>query len=82
MPRGSGGLGVQGDCLRIFSRGVLVFPGSARNDGQFVEDGSVPKQPLLEITHDVLLQPQIGGRGNGEDSAAAWFGLERPRVAQ
>ena len=45
---------------------IATFPGSARNDGQFVEDGSVPKQPLLEITHDVLLQPQIGGRGNGE----------------
>jgi hypothetical protein len=64
---------------------IATFPRSARNDGQFVEDGSVPKQPLLEITHDVLLQPQRGGRrgrGNGEDSAAAWKGLERPRVAQ
>ena len=68
--------------MRVAEGEIATFPGSARNDGQFVEDGNVPKQPLLEITHDVLLQPQIGGRGNGEDSAVAWFGLERPRVAQ
>jgi hypothetical protein len=35
------------------------------------------KQPLLRITHEVLLQPQTGGRGNGEDCwrfGSAWGG--------
>jgi hypothetical protein len=61
---------------------IATFPRSARNDGQLVEGPGMPTRSLLEITRDVLLQPQTGGRGNGEDYAAAWFGLDRPRVVQ
>lgn len=56
--------------------GEYLF-GCARKDGQFLE--ILPKEPELRKVHDLLLQPLLGGRGNGEDCMnAVWLGLGCP----
>lgn len=51
--------------IDMYGGGDEYLFGCARKGGQFLE--ILPKEPELRKVHDLLLQPPLGGRENGED---------------
>jgi hypothetical protein len=78
MPRGRTYVGVQTRFLaEVLERGL--YSGSARKYGQLVLIKICPNSQYSKSAHDVLLQPLLGGRGNGEKCMRC--GLARLGVA-
>jgi hypothetical protein len=65
------------DSLRKSWRGVSFLEALGNADSFSYQNLS--KQPVHKTTHDVLLQPLLGGRGNGEKCMRC--GLARLGVA-